>query len=140
MIKLQLIGRVGKQPETRATKNGRNVTNFSIAINKGKDKDGNEDTQWFPVTCWDGRADLAQDLLNAGDLVYVEGTPELNTWSDRNGKERTDIQVTAKFLQLLSRGKAGLEKKAAGGFTKGGSYGSKASTQNKDEDFGDLPF
>jgi single-strand DNA-binding protein len=140
MIKVQMIGRVGGDPTTRQTAKGRPVANFNVAIHGEKDDKGEAKATWYPITCWDGRADLAADLLNAGDLVYVEGTPELNTWSDRNGKERTDIQVTAKFLQLLSRGKAGLEKKAAGGYTKGGSYGSKANTQNKDDDFGDLPF
>jgi single-stranded DNA-binding protein len=71
--------------------------------------------------------------------VYVEGTPELNSWTDRNGKERTDIQVTAKFLQLLARGKAGLEKKAAGGGSRSGGY-SNSRQSAPTEDFSDLPF
>ena len=103
MIKLQMIGRVGAKPELRQTQKGRPVTNFNIAINEGKDENGVEKSTWYPITCWDGRADLAAQIVDKGDMMWVEGTPELRQWTGKDGVEHSEIAVNCKYMKILSR-------------------------------------
>ena len=103
MIKVQLIGRVGSKPELRTTKAGRPVANFNIAVSAGKDDNGEYVSKWYPVTCWDGRAELAVKIVEKGDLLLIEGSPEISQWDDKNGEQHTELMVHCKFLQLLAR-------------------------------------
>lgn len=103
MIKVQLIGYVGARPVVRATQKGRPVANFNVAVHGGKDANGEEKSTWYPVTCWDGRAELADKIVQKGDLIWIEGTPEISSWSDKNDVEHTEISITAKYIQVLSR-------------------------------------
>jgi single-strand DNA-binding protein len=103
MIKLQMIGRVGGKPELRTTQKGRPVTNFNIAINEGKDENGVEKSTWYPITCWDGRAELAAQIVDKGDLMWVEGTPELRQWTGKDGVAHSEIAVNCKYMKILAR-------------------------------------
>lgn len=105
MIKVQLIGRVGSKPELRTTKAGRPVANFNIAVSAGKDANGEYVSKWYPVTCWDGRAELAVKIVEKGDLLLIEGSPEISTWTDKKDEEHTELMVHCKFLQILARSK-----------------------------------
>jgi single-strand DNA-binding protein len=105
MIKLQLIGRVGSKPELRQTKAGRPVANFNVAVSAGKDANGEYTSKWYPVTCWDGRAELAVKIIEKGDLVLIEGSPELSSWVDKKDEEHLELMVHCKFLQVLARSK-----------------------------------
>jgi single stranded DNA-binding protein len=103
MIKVTLIGRVGSKPEQRATKAGRPVVNFNVAVSAGKDANGEYISKWYPITCWDGRAELAVKLLEKGDLVMIEGSPEVSSWQDKKGEDHIELAVHCKYLQLLAR-------------------------------------
>lgn len=107
MIKVQLIGYVGARPTVRSTQKGRPVANFNVAVHGAKDANGEEKATWYPVTCWDGRAELADKIVQKGDLIWVEGTPEVSSWTDRNDVEHTEISITAKYIQVLTRSKKG---------------------------------
>jgi single-strand DNA-binding protein len=133
MIKVQIIGRVGKKPEIRNTKAGRPVANFNIAVSAGKDANGEYISKWYPITCWDGRAELAEKIVEKGDLILVEGSPEISTWTDKNNELHTELQVHAKYLQLLARSKRG-EGKEVSPLT------SEQVELPADSDFSDLPF
>ena len=109
MIKVQLIGYVGSRPTMRQTQKGRPVANFNVAVHGAKDANGEEKATWYPVTCWDGRAELADKIVQKGDLIWIEGTPEISSWTDRNDVEHTEIAVMAKYIQVLSRSKKGTE-------------------------------
>lgn len=103
MIKIQLIGRVGSKPELRTTKAGRPVANFNIAVSAGKDANGEYVSKWYPVTCWDGRAELAVKIVEKGDLLLIEGSPEISQWENKSGEQQTELMVHCKYLQLLAR-------------------------------------
>lgn len=103
MIKVQLIGYVGARPVVRSTQKGRPVANFNVAVHGAKDANGEEKSTWYPVTCWDGRAELADKIVQKGDLIWIEGTPEISSWTDKNDVEHTEISITAKYIQVLSR-------------------------------------
>ena len=54
MLKAELIGNLGQDPEMRITPEGHKVTSFSVACNRGKDREGNErEPTWVRVSCWD---------------------------------------------------------------------------------------
>jgi single-strand DNA-binding protein len=113
MIKVQLIGYVGARPTVRATQKGRQVANFNVAVHGAKDANGEEKSTWYPISCWDGRAELADKIVQKGDLIWIEGTPEISSWTDKNDVEHTEIAITAKFIQVLKRSGKGKEEDVA---------------------------
>ena len=74
--KVQLIGRLGKDPEVRSFESGNKVANFSIATSeKYKDKSGEmkESTEWHAIVIWGKLADIVEKYLKKGSQVYIEG-------------------------------------------------------------------
>ena len=103
--KIILIGNVGREPELKMTPTGRAVCEFSIAVNRisGKSDSGErvEQTDWYRISCWAGLAERAQQMISKGRLVYVEGRFTPRTWTDKEGKERTSLDVSASDFQML---------------------------------------
>ena len=97
--KVILIGNMGKDPVTRKTKNGKPVTNFSLAVN-GRGKD--DDTTWFEVSCWNGLAESVSKYGAKGRKVYVEGTISLDD-REYNGKRYVNLKVTAFDVTFLDK-------------------------------------
>src|SRR5262245_60348869 len=105
--KMQLIGRLGRDPQVAMTPTGSAVARFTIAVNRPRAKTSadktkpSDETQWFNIVAWDRLADASERLLHTGDLVYIEGRMNSRTYSDRDGQERTIWEVTATDIQLL---------------------------------------
>jgi single-strand DNA-binding protein len=72
--KVMVIGRLGKDPETRYTANGKPVTNFSVATSERWTKDGEkqERTEWHNVVAFDKLAEIMAEYLRKGSQVYIE--------------------------------------------------------------------
>lgn len=106
MNRLQLIGRLGRDPESRTTPRGL-VTTFSVATNEyWKDSETGEmqtQTQWHTCVCFDRWAEVARDHLRKGDEVYVEGRIKSSQWKSRDGFERTNHEMRVEQLQMLRR-------------------------------------
>ena len=105
--KVMLIGRLGKDPEVRYTKDGTAVANLSLATSEQwKDKAGEkqERTEWHRIVLWGRQAEIAQQYLQKGRLVYVEGRIETRKWQDQNGQDRYSTEVRAMDFQMLDRG------------------------------------
>lgn len=124
--RLEVTGRLGSKPELRATKNGKQVSSFSVAV-KNK-RAGEETTNWYDVSVWEKQAELAVRLLDKGDLVCVAGSPSVKTFTTRNGEQKASIQITAQTFDLLAKGKGAIG--AAGG----------AKSETEEPDFSDVPF
>lgn len=93
-----LLGRVGKDPEIRYTPNNKAVVMFSIATNElGKDT-----TTWHNVKAWEKQAELCEQYVKKGDLLYVQGRIE---YTENNGKYYTAIVV--QNMKFLSSSKGG---------------------------------
>lgn len=108
--KIIVIGNLGRDPELRYTPQGLAVCSFSLATNeKKRDKAGEmqDITTWFRVTVWDKRAETASKYLTKGSPVYIEGRLRLEEWTDRDGKSRPSLEITATDMQLLSAGGRG---------------------------------
>jgi single-strand DNA-binding protein len=108
--KVMLIGRLGKDPEVRYTKDGTAVANLRIATSEQwSDKAGEkqERTEWHSVVLWGRQAEIAEQYLGKGRLVYVEGRLETRKWQDQSGADRYTTEIRANMFQMLDRGEGG---------------------------------
>src|SRR5437867_13312627 len=97
------IGHVRRDAELRMTPNGKPVCEFSVAVNRvtGKADDRQEQTDWYRVSCWSTLAERAQQWIQKGRLVYIEGRFTPRTYTDREGKERLSLDISASDFQML---------------------------------------
>lgn len=106
--KIILVGNLGRDPELRYTPQGNAVCSFSLATNeRRKDKSGEfqDHTTWFKVTLWGKQAEVASQYLTKGRPVYIEGRLRMEEWTDREGRQRPSLEVTATDMQFIgSRG------------------------------------
>jgi len=103
--KVQLIGRLGKTPESRFTPNQRQVTTFSLAVNRTwKDAAGKpkKETDWFNIEIWGKLAEFCGLYLSKGNLVYLEGRLKVDSYQ-KDGQPRQFTKVVASQLQHLDR-------------------------------------
>jgi single-strand DNA-binding protein len=106
MIKLQCIGHLG-QDATVNTVNGKTVINFSVAHSeKYKNKDGIEvdKSVWVSAAYWTDRVNVAM-YLKKGTQVYLEGSPEAKTYTNKNNEVIPQLQIRVASLNLLSSSK-----------------------------------
>jgi single-strand DNA-binding protein len=102
--RVQLIGRLGKDPESKFTPTGKKVIHFSLAIsNRWKSRDGEtkENTEWVNIEAWDRLAEVCQEYLKKGSLAYVEGRLKTDKYEDK-GDTRYFTKVVAQAVQFLS--------------------------------------
>jgi single-strand DNA-binding protein len=108
--KITIVGYLGRDPELRYTPQGTAVCNMSIATTeKRRDASGEteEHTIWFRVTAWGRQAELAAEYLAKGRQVYVEGRLRREEYTDREGVQRTSLEVNVSDIQFLGqRGEA----------------------------------
>ena len=105
--KIILVGNLGRDPELRYTPQGTPVCSFSLATNeKRRDKSGESQdvTTWFRVTLWGKQAETASQYLTKGKPVYIEGRLRQETYTDREGKERTALEVNATDMHFIGSG------------------------------------
>jgi len=106
MNKIMLIGNLGKDPEMNYTPSGVAVTKFTIAVNrvtKGADGGKEKETDWFNVVAWRQLAEICTQYLHKGSKVYIEGRLTQRKYTDRDGVQRTAIEVVANDMEMLDR-------------------------------------
>lgn len=102
MLKLQVIGNLGRDAVLNQV-NGKSVINFTIAHNERyKDNTGTirERTQWIDCAFWTDRSTLAQYLLK-GKLVYVEGSPVVEMYTSKDGKQGVALRLRVQDVQFI---------------------------------------
>ena len=103
--KCTIIGNVGRDPEMRYTPQGTPVTSFSVAVSRNRgSRDGTqqEETDWFRVSAWNKLAEICNDYLTKGALVYVEGPVQVHTWNRNDGGFGASLEMTARDVRFLS--------------------------------------
>ena len=101
--RVQLIGRLGGDPEMRITTSGIPVTTFSLATDRQwQDREGNtrEETDWHTVVAWDRLAQICSDHITKGRLVFVEGRLRYLSW-ESNGQKFYKTEVVASDMLIL---------------------------------------
>lgn len=111
--KVTLIGRLGRDPETRYMPNGEAVCNFSIATDESwKDQQGQKQTrtEWHAVTLYRRLAEIAGQYLKKGSQVYLEGKIQSRKYTDKQGVERTAYEIVCSEMKMLGGKAEGAER------------------------------
>lgn len=138
MNKIIIIGHLGRDPEMRYTPQGTAVTDFSVATSRAY-TDGmgerREETDWFRVSAWRQLAELCNQYLQKGSLVYVEGRLHVRTYEANDGTTRFSSDVTANEVRFLNR-----PDRSGEGFSGGGFSGQTGGMGGGPSEPDDLPF
>lgn len=103
--RVQLIGRLGRDPETRYTPTGTKLCLFSVAVSRRwKDQEGEpkETTDWFNIEAWGRLGEICGQYLKKGRLVFVEGRLQTDRY-EHEGETRFFTKVIARQVQMLDR-------------------------------------
>ncbi|HEX7103519.1 MAG TPA: single-stranded DNA-binding protein [Nitrolancea sp.] len=144
----QILGYVGNKRDMRFTPSGTEVTDFTVAVNRrSRGSQGETDeTDWYRIVCWGKLAELADQFVEQGSRVYVDGRLQIRRFTTNEGVERTSVEVVARDIVFLSS-----RNNPEGGMPGGGSYRESAPSEPReasrggrgrdDEDeFDDVPF
>jgi single-strand DNA-binding protein len=156
--KAQLIGRLGRDPDIRYTREGAAVSNLAIATSEvHKDKETGERkeiTEWHRVALFGRLAEIAAEYLKKGSLVFLEGRLRTRKW-EKDGQDQYTTEIVGEKLLMLTPKTGGGEQgqgqpphsgqrptQAAASSSRGGSHsGAKAGSAFDDLDFDDdIPF
>jgi single-strand DNA-binding protein len=140
--KVILVGRLGKDPETRYTPDGTCVTNFSIATSEEwKDKntgEKKEKTEWHKIVAWRKLGEITGQYLSKGKQVYVEGKLKTRSW-EQDGTTRYITEIVASDVQFLG----GEQKSKSNSSNSRPANNGGKPQQNQyyeDDDNSDVPF
>ena len=116
--KVMLIGRLGQDPEVRYTQSNTAVATLSLATSE-RYKDGNgeqqERTEWHRVVAWGRLAEICQQYLHKGSLIYVEGPLQTRSWEDNQGQKRYTTEIKALQMTMLDSRGGGQQNQGAPG-------------------------
>jgi len=103
--RVQLIGRLGKDPESKYTPTGKKVTHFSLAVSQRWKTAGEtkEYTEWVNIEAWGRLGEVCQEYLKKGSLVYLEGRLKTEKYEDKDGDTKYYTKVVALTLQFLDK-------------------------------------
>ena len=104
--KVQLIGHVGNDPETKIFESGKKVVKFNLATNdtyKNSNGEKTEETQWHKITAWGGTAEIIEKYVAKGKEIAVEGKLTHRSYDDKNGEKRYVTEVVVNDLLLLGK-------------------------------------
>ena len=103
MNKLTIIGNLTADPETRMTTTGKQVTSFTVAVNRRKTATNqNPQTDFFRVNAWEELGINCKNYLAKGRKVAVVGSVSVNTYTTNNGEFRASLEVMAIEVEFLT--------------------------------------
>ena len=142
-----IMGRLAADPQLRQTTTGKNVASFRIACDRGRrDANGQSQADWLDVVAWDRTAEFVCKYFQKGSLIAIDGRLQSRSYQDKNGNNRTAVEVVANNINF-----AGPKNSNAGTLsapTEGPRVGAPAPEYSRGpgddfamiEDEGDLPF
>lgn len=96
--KVFLIGNLTRDPDLRYTTSGIPVARFTVAVNRGKNK---EDVDFINIVAWRRLAEICGEFLKKGRPVAVEGRLQIRSYTARDGQKKTMTEVIADNMQML---------------------------------------
>jgi single-strand DNA-binding protein len=127
--KVILVGRLGRDPETRYTGGGQAVANFTMATDESfKDKSGQRQkrTEWHKIVVWGKQAEIAQQYLKKGSLIFAEGRIQTREWQDKENQKRTTTEIVLNNFRMLG-GRSDNAGDSGGGQSRGGYAGGQGA-------------
>lgn len=138
--RVELIGRLGKDPEVKHLQNGSSVANFSVATSESwKDKrsgERQEKTEWHNIVVWnENTIKFAENYLKKGDLVRLEGKIQTRSWEDNDGNKKyaTEVVIPA-FAPIDALMKLSFDNDNRGGGDRDDDRGSSRGRSNSRDD------
>ena len=115
--KVILIGNLGKDPETKYTPSGVQVTKFSLATTDKQKKGDNweEKTEWHNIVCFGKTAEIAHEFIKKGHSIYLEGKISTRTYEDQTGQKKYWTEILANHITMLTRRESSGEGNYQGG-------------------------
>ena len=110
------------------------MANFSLATDETyKDRNGERQkrTEWHKIVVWGKQAEIAQQYLKKGSLVFIEGRIQSREWQDKEGQKRTSFEIVANNFRMLGGRAEGAA--ASAGTGGGGSAGARAGGEDFDQ-------
>lgn len=101
MNNITLIGRLTKDPELKETENGSKFASFTLAVGRGKAKDGQQRADFLPVMAWGSAAEVVVKYNKKGSLLGVNGRLCMSYRQDENGIYNYKYWVRAESIELL---------------------------------------
>lgn len=104
--KVQLIGRLGQDPEIVNLESGKKLAKFSLATNdnytnaKGEKV---ENTEWHNIVAWGKTAEIIEKYVNKGQEIAIEGKLTNRSWEDKEGNKRYITEVVCSEMLMLSK-------------------------------------
>jgi len=142
--KVILVGRLGRDPELKYTASGVPFCRFSMATddtwNDKNSGERQERTEWHNIVAWDRLAEICNQYLTKGRLVYIEGSLQTREWDDQDGNKRKTTEIRARDMVLLGgvENAASGQRRTAMADAAGAASSSPAATSTITED--DIPF
>ncbi len=102
MNRLIIIGNLTKDPELRTTSTGVNACTFTVAVNRRKKADGQQEADFFRVTAWRGLADVCYQYLAKSRKVCVTGSVSVSPYIGNDGTPQASMEVSADDVEFLS--------------------------------------
>ena len=102
--KVILVGRLGRDPETRYMPNGDAITNFSLATDEQwRDRNGERQTrtEWHNITLYGKLGEIANQYLRKGSQVFIEGKIQSRKYTDKDGIERMAYNIIGNEMKML---------------------------------------
>ena len=143
--KVILVGRLGRDPELKYTASGTPFCRFSMATDDSWNDKGTgerqERTEWHNIVAWDRLAEICNQYLTKGKLVYIEGSLQTREWDDQDGNKKKTTEIRARDMVMLSssgEGAGGGQRRAATAEASAGSSTPSSGTSTITDD--DIPF
>ena len=119
--KVELLGRVGTDPEMKYTQGGTAVTQLRLATDRRR-QDGETTADWHSIVCWGKQAEAVNEYVSKGDRLYVAGRLAQNSYETEDGQRRHRTEIHAQEVVFLDSRNGGRE------------------TSSEQADDNDLPF
>lgn len=99
-------GRLTKDPVIESTNSGKKYTRFSLAVSRGKVKEGQQGADFVPCIAWNNQAEAICNYLHKGSLIEVNGQFNSRQYESQNGEKRTAYEVVVFSFGFLESKKA----------------------------------
>lgn len=94
-------GRLTSTPELKVTSNGKNVTTFTIAVNRRSSKDGQQQADFISCVAWDKSAELITKYFEKGSSILVDGSIQTRSWKDDSGNSKYATEVNVHDVHFV---------------------------------------
>ena len=136
MQNLTIAGNCGKDAELRTTQGGDQVLNFSLAVDNGKDKQGNKrDPSWFDCSIWGKRASSLESYITKGTKLVLTGRPTARAYKDKAYLGITVNELT--FMGSASDRQRDGHQQSSDGYGSGYGAGGRPGSSDLDDE---IPF